>query len=48
MAMGSEVEHMHPMGGKAPNDEIYDLGAAHSKQDENHFKARYKKYMVKR
>jgi hypothetical protein len=47
MALASEVEHMHPMGGKAPNDEIYDLGAAHSKQDEAHFKARYKKYMGK-
>ena len=47
MAMGSEVEHMHPMGGKAPNDAIYDLGASQSKQDEAHFKARYKKYMGK-
>ena len=45
MAMASEVEHMHPMGGKAPNDEIYDLGASQSKQDEAHFKARCKKYM---
>jgi hypothetical protein len=47
MALASEVEHMHPMGGKAPNDEIYDLGASQSKQDEAHFKARYKKYMGK-
>ena len=47
MALGSEVEHIHPMGGKAPNDEIYDLGAARSHEDEALFKSRYKKFFGK-
>jgi len=45
MALGSEVEHIHPMAGKAENDDIYDLGAARSKEDEELFKARYRKFM---
>jgi len=47
MALGAEVEHIHPMGGKAPNDEVYDLGAAKSELDEKHFKARFNKYVGK-
>jgi hypothetical protein len=44
VALGSEVEHAHPMVGKAPNDDIYDLGAAKSEEDEKLFKARYGKF----
>jgi hypothetical protein len=47
VALASEVEHIHPMGGKAPNDEIYDLGDAKSEIDERHFKARFKKHIGK-
>ena len=47
MALGAEVEHMHPLGGKAEDDEIYRLGASFSKQDEALFKARSQKFMVK-
>lgn len=45
VALASEVEHLHPMVGKAPNDDIYDLGAEHSKQDEKLFKDRFRKFV---
>jgi glycosyltransferase involved in cell wall biosynthesis len=45
VSLASEVEHLHPMVGKAENDAIYDLGAEHSKQDEELFKARFKKFV---
>ena len=44
VALGSEVEHVHPMIGKAPNDDVYDRGAAKSDEDEKLFKARYRKF----
>jgi len=44
VALGSEVEHVHPMVGKAPNDAVYDLGAEKSKSDEALFKSRYKRF----
>ena len=47
MALGSEVEHVHPMAGKAPNDDVYDLGAAKSAEDEKLFKARFRKFAGK-
>jgi hypothetical protein len=45
VALASEVEHLHPMVGKAENDAIYDLGAEHSKQDEKLFKDRFRKFV---
>ena len=45
VALGSEVEHVHPMVGKAPNDAVYDLGADKSKQDEQLFKSRFRKFV---
>ena len=47
MAMGAEVEHMHPMVGKAPNDEIYDIGKNHSKSDQQLHETRLRKYLSK-
>ena len=47
MALGSEVEHVHPMVGKAENDDVYDLGAAKSAEDEKLFKARFRKFAGK-
>ena len=43
-ALGSEVEHLHPMVGKAENDSVYELGASAAKDDEHLFKARLKKF----
>ena len=47
MALGAEVEHLHPMVGKAANDDVYDKGAEKSAEDEKLFKARYRKFAVK-
>ena len=44
VALASEVEHLHPMVGKADNDDVYELGAKFSKQDEQLFKSRFKKF----
>lgn len=33
MAIGSVVEHLHPLFGTAPDDEVYALGQSHQKQD---------------
>lgn len=41
-AMASQVEHLHPMVGKAPNDDIYELGASEAAQDRKLFEARLK------
>lgn len=32
-ALGSHVEHLHPMGGKVEDDEVYRLGASRQKED---------------
>jgi len=47
VALGSEVEHVHPMVGKAPNDAVYDLGADKSQEDEKLFKARFRKFSAR-
>ena len=39
-AMASQVEHFHPMVGKAPQDDIYALGASEAEQDRKLFEAR--------
>jgi hypothetical protein len=33
MALGSVVEHLHPLFGTAENDDVYELGQSHQKQD---------------
>jgi hypothetical protein len=47
VALGSEVEHVHPMVGKAPNDAVYDLGADKAQEDEKLFKARFRKFSAR-
>lgn len=39
-APASVVEHLHPLWGEAESDEVYELGAKHSKQDYARFKQR--------
>lgn len=39
-ALGSIVEHMHPIAGKADNDAVYDLGAKWADNDERTFRQR--------
>lgn len=39
-ALGSVVEHLHPMWGEAETDEVYELGAKHAKQDYATFRRR--------
>jgi hypothetical protein len=40
MALGSVVEHLHPAWGKAPMDEVYELGASHANADRRRFEER--------
>jgi hypothetical protein len=40
MALGSVVEHHHPLFGKADNDEVYELGQSFSAQDRKLFEER--------
>lgn len=40
MALGSIVEHHHPIFGTAPNDEIYELGQSHATKDRAVFQQR--------
>jgi glycosyltransferase involved in cell wall biosynthesis len=39
-ALGSQVEHMHPLAGKAELDDVYRLGEAHVKEDQAEFESR--------
>jgi len=39
------IEHMHPAWGKAPNDEVYALGARHEAADRRVFEARYARFV---
>lgn len=41
-ALGSHVQHFHPMNGKTPMDEIYELGSRHSEADKLLFTRRLK------
>lgn len=43
-AMAAEIEHLHPMVGKAANDDIYDLGAKHADADRRLFEKRLKQH----
>jgi hypothetical protein len=40
MALGSIVEHQHPLFGTAPNDDVYELGQSFQKQDYATFRQR--------
>lgn len=40
MALGSVVEHLHPLFGKAPEDDVYSLGQSHAREDGRLFACR--------
>jgi len=44
MALGSIVEHLHPIFGKAEDDEVYRLGQSFAEQDQKTFEERLVKY----
>lgn len=43
-ALGSFVEHLHPLFGKGEHDAVYELGQQAAGGDGNHFRARLKRY----
>lgn len=45
MALGSRVEHLHPMFGKGEQDDVYRLGQAQAEADAVEFKARRAMYV---
>ncbi|MCU1494804.1 MAG: hypothetical protein JWO62_2568 [Acidimicrobiaceae bacterium] len=45
VALGSQVEHLHPIAGKAADDEIYRLGARHADDDRKLFERRARAHM---
>lgn len=47
MALASNIEHFHPLWGKADDDEVYRKGKAHAAQDGKLFKGRLKAYSGK-
>lgn len=44
MALGSIVEHMHPLFGKGDNDEVYELGRSSAKADGELFRQRRNRF----
>jgi hypothetical protein len=46
-ALGSVVEHMHPLWGKGEVDEVYEKGQENAARDQATFKKRYKKSLAK-
>lgn len=46
MALGSVVEHLHPIFGTAPNDDVYELGQSHATQDRMLFEQRVKENLT--
>lgn len=44
MALGSHVEHLHPLWGKAPDDDVYRLGQASRDADRALFEARLREH----
>jgi hypothetical protein len=40
MALGSRVEHLHPLFGSAPDDDVYELGRSHAEADRALFERR--------
>jgi hypothetical protein len=45
MALGSVVEHMHPLFGKADPDDVYTLGQSYAAADRKTFEARCASYL---
>jgi hypothetical protein len=43
-AMGSEVEHLHPMNGTAADDDVYAAGSKHAASDQGIFEQRLAKH----
>lgn len=43
-ALGSQVEHLHPLGGKVKEDDVYRAGSKHAKADQGLFADRLAKY----
>ncbi len=43
-ALGSQVEHLHPMVGKAEFDDVYAAGDKHAKSDQGIFEQRLRKF----
>jgi hypothetical protein len=46
MSTQSIVPHLHPMWGKAANDEVYELGQSHAEADAKTFEARCEAYLL--
>lgn len=44
-ALGSVVEHLHPLFGKGDPDEVYELGQSHADKDQEVFEQRCKTYL---
>jgi hypothetical protein len=44
MALGSRVEHLHPLFGTAPDDDVYELGRSFTEQDGALFRRRLAEY----
>lgn len=44
MALASVVEHLHPIAGTAPDDDVYAAGRAHATEDQALFLARLKEH----
>jgi hypothetical protein len=45
MALGSVIEHNHPLWGKGEQDHVYELGQSHAEQDQTLFQQRCEKYL---
>lgn len=45
MALGSYVEHMHPLWGKGEADDVYELGAGFAEEDRATFGARFAEHV---
>ena len=46
VALGSKIEHLHPIFGKGEMDEVYELGRKHVERDRKIFEARLGKQLV--
>jgi len=44
MALGSVVEHLHPLFGKGAEDDVYRLGQQHAADDGKRFEERFRRY----
>lgn len=44
VALGSQIEHVHPLNGVTPMDAIYELGQSHAKEDGELFKQRLARF----